>query len=77
MFRGAGWNVIKVIWGRHWDPLLARDRSAILEAPHDGGGRRRVPDLQEPRRRIRCASTSSHTRAEGDGATIPTRTSGT
>ena len=24
-FRGAGWNVIKVIWGRHWDPLLARD----------------------------------------------------
>ncbi|HVI93237.1 MAG TPA: pyruvate dehydrogenase (acetyl-transferring), homodimeric type, partial [Anaeromyxobacter sp.] len=22
-FRGAGWNVIKVIWGRHWDPLLA------------------------------------------------------
>jgi len=24
-FRGAGWNVIKVIWGRYWDPLLARD----------------------------------------------------
>nr|VFJ90162.1 MAG: pyruvate dehydrogenase E1 component [Candidatus Kentron sp. LFY] len=24
-FRGAGWNVIKVIWGRHWDPLIARD----------------------------------------------------
>jgi len=29
-FRGAGWNVIKVIWGRHWDPLLARDRSGAL-----------------------------------------------
>jgi pyruvate dehydrogenase E1 component len=29
-FRGAGWNVIKVVWGRHWDSLLARDRSGIL-----------------------------------------------
>jgi len=29
-FRGAGWNVIKVIWGRHWDPLLARDKNGIL-----------------------------------------------
>jgi pyruvate dehydrogenase E1 component len=25
VFRGAGWNVIKVIWGREWDPLLAND----------------------------------------------------
>ncbi len=30
-FRGAGWNVIKVIWGRHWDPLLARDRTGALQ----------------------------------------------
>ncbi|HYQ99640.1 MAG TPA: pyruvate dehydrogenase (acetyl-transferring), homodimeric type, partial [Casimicrobiaceae bacterium] len=29
-FRGAGWNVIKVVWGRHWDPLFARDKSGIL-----------------------------------------------
>ena len=29
-FRGAGWNVIKVIWGSHWDPLLARDQSGLL-----------------------------------------------
>src|SRR5438105_5077220 len=29
-FRGAGWNVIKVIWGRHWDPLLTRDKNGIL-----------------------------------------------
>jgi pyruvate dehydrogenase E1 component len=29
-FRGAGWNVIKVIWGTHWDPLLARDKKGIL-----------------------------------------------
>ncbi len=30
VFRGAGWNVIKVIWGREWDDLLHRDRDGIL-----------------------------------------------
>jgi pyruvate dehydrogenase E1 component len=30
IFRGAGWNVIKVIWGSGWDPLIANDRSGIL-----------------------------------------------
>ena len=30
MFRGAGWNVIKVIWGREWDALLAKDRDGLL-----------------------------------------------
>src|SRR3989440_12492357 len=29
-FRGAGWNVIKVIWGRDWDPLLAQDTDGVL-----------------------------------------------
>ncbi len=29
-FRGAGWNVIKVIWGSRWDALLARDKKGIL-----------------------------------------------
>ena len=29
-FRGAGWNVIKVIWGSDWDPILARDREGLL-----------------------------------------------
>jgi len=29
-FRGARWNVIKVIWGADWDPLLARDTSGLL-----------------------------------------------
>ncbi len=29
-FRGAGWNVIKVIWGSDWDPLLAKDRDGLL-----------------------------------------------
>jgi pyruvate dehydrogenase E1 component len=29
-FRGAGWNVIKLIWGAYWDPLLARDKEGLL-----------------------------------------------
>ena len=30
VFRGSGWNVIKVIWAREWDQLLARDVDGIL-----------------------------------------------
>ena len=30
IFGGAGWNVIKVVWGREWDPLLAQDREGAL-----------------------------------------------
>jgi len=30
-FRGAGWNVIKLIWGSYWDPLLARDKDGLLQ----------------------------------------------
>ncbi|QDW66514.1 pyruvate dehydrogenase (acetyl-transferring), homodimeric type [Luteimonas granuli] len=29
-FRGAGWNVVKTIWGSYWDPLLARDHDGML-----------------------------------------------
>ena len=35
IFRGAGWNVIKVVWGRHWDPLLQADKGGILQARMD------------------------------------------
>ena len=39
-FRGDGWNVIKVIWGSYWDPLLARDREGrllrVMEETVDG-----------------------------------------
>ena len=30
-FLGAGWNVIKVLWGSRWDPLLARDQKGLLK----------------------------------------------
>ncbi|MGO1892636.1 MAG: pyruvate dehydrogenase (acetyl-transferring), homodimeric type, partial [Luteimonas sp.] len=29
-FRGAGWNVLKLIWGSYWDPLLAKDKDGML-----------------------------------------------
>src|SRR5690349_1715018 len=29
-FRGSGWNVLKVVWGGNWDPLLAKDRHGVL-----------------------------------------------
>jgi len=30
VFKGAGWNVVKVLWGRHWDPLFERDTTGLL-----------------------------------------------
>ena len=30
LFRGAGWNVIKLLWAREWDPLLAADTNGVL-----------------------------------------------
>ena len=30
VFRGAGWNVLKLVWGSYWDPLLARDTNGVL-----------------------------------------------
>ena len=56
LFRGAGWNVIKVVWGRLWDPLLEKDSAARKPgpaAPPYGRVRgRRIPGLQEKRRRL-------------------------
>ena len=58
-FRGAGWNVIKVIWGGYWDPLLLRDTNGLLLKRMEEARRRRVPDLQVEGRRLSCASISS------------------
>lgn len=35
IFRGAGWNVIKLVWGRHWDALLAADKDGLLQQRMD------------------------------------------
>jgi pyruvate dehydrogenase E1 component len=45
-FRGAGWNVIKVIWGSYWDPLLAKDKTGLLMKRMEECRRRRVPDFK-------------------------------
>ncbi|MFT4614818.1 MAG: pyruvate dehydrogenase E1 component [Bacteroidia bacterium] len=34
-FRGAGWNTLKVIWGRLWDPLLEKDKTGLLQKRMD------------------------------------------
>ncbi len=34
-FRGAGWNVIKVVWGRQWDPLFEKDKFGLLQQRMD------------------------------------------
>ena len=31
VFRGAGWNALKVVWGSYWDPLLAKDTNGVLK----------------------------------------------
>ena len=70
LFRGAGWNVIKVIWGREWDDLLARDVDGVLVEQMNNDARRRVPEVLGRRRRLHpgallrartraCASSSS------------------
>ena len=50
-FRGAGWNVIKVLWGDDWDDLLATRHQGSAAPTHGRVRRRRVPALQGPGRR--------------------------
>ena len=45
-FRGAGWDVIKVLWGREWDKLFAADTDRRSGPDHERDPRRRLPDLQ-------------------------------
>ena len=51
-FRGAGWNVIKVIWAREWDELLARDVDGAARPADERHARRRVPEVQRRGRRL-------------------------
>ena len=67
-FRGAGWNVVKVIWGSRWDPLLAARPRGSPAGAHERGARRRLPDLQVAQRRLRArALLRRQAGAEGDG----------
>ena len=55
VFRGAGWNVIKVIWGSYWDPLLARDRKGLL--------RQRMEEAVDGEYQVYKARGGAYTRA--------------
>ena len=45
IFRGAGWNVIKVIWGDDWDPLAGKGRDGPAGQAHGRSRRRPVPEV--------------------------------
>ena len=61
-FRGAGWNVIKVIWGSDWDELFARDHIRHAAEAHGRVRRRRISELTRPR--------AAHTSARSSSANI-------
>ena len=46
LFAGAGWHVIKLVWGSDWDGLFARDRDGALARAFAQHRRRPVPDLR-------------------------------
>ena len=75
-FRGAGWNVIKVVWGREWDDLLARDHDGalrnLMNVTPDGDyqtykaeiGRLRARELLRPRPARARARQGPHRRPD-------------
>ncbi|HEV2769404.1 MAG TPA: pyruvate dehydrogenase (acetyl-transferring), homodimeric type [Solirubrobacteraceae bacterium] len=60
VFRGAGWNVIKLIWGSRWDPLLAAD--------HDGLLRRRMGEAVDGEYQVYKARDGAYVREHFFGA---------
>jgi pyruvate dehydrogenase E1 component len=54
VFRGAGWNVIKVVWGSRWDPLLRKDTTGIL--------RRRMEEVVDGEYQAYISSNGAHVR---------------
>ena len=67
-FRGAGWNVIKNIWGSRWDPTSGPGPRGSPPRADERGARRRLPDVQVAQRRLRPrALLRRQAGAEGDG----------
>ena len=62
-FSGAGWNVIKVIWGSRWDPLL--------EADHDGLLRRRMMEAVDGEYQVFKARDGAYVREKFFGSPYP------
>ena len=72
-FRGAGWNVIKVIWGTHWDALLARDKKGILMQRMMECVDGEYQTFKCEGRRVRARVFLQHARAEGAGRRLVRR----
>ena len=72
LLRGCGWNVIKVIWGRRWDELLARDVDGVLAQQDEHDPRRRLPDARHRVRRLhpRALLRPGPTPAQARGAPL-------
>ena len=60
LFRGAGWNVIKLVWGRNWDPLLAKDPKGLL--------RKRMMEVLDGDYQAYAARDGAHVRERFFGA---------
>ncbi len=73
-FRGAGWNVIKVLWGSDWDPLFERDTEGLLVKRLGRNGRRRVSEAHRGigRLRSRARFRRRSAAARSWSSTIPT-----
>ena len=68
VFRGAGWNVIKVVWGSYWDPLLARDTKGLLRKLMMETVDGEYQNVQGVRRRLYArAFLRQVSRAQGNG----------
>ncbi len=72
-FRGAGWNVIKLVWGTQWDTLLLRDKKGILKQRMMDRRRRRVPDLQGQGRGLRPRAFLQYSGTQGTGRRLDRR----
>jgi pyruvate dehydrogenase E1 component len=67
LFAGAGWNVIKVLWGSEWDVLFARDATTRCCANFRRDRRRQIPEARRQRRRLQPRISSRRTRSARAG----------
>ena len=70
-FRGAGWNVVKVVWGRQWDDLLAQDVDGAAAQRHELHAGRPVPDLLGRERRLHPREVLRHRPAAAQDGRAP------
>ena len=75
-FRGAGWNVIKVVWGSDWDDLFARDTTGILQKRLGEDRRWRIPDIEHQGRRVPSRESVQHAGVARTGGAPVRRTAG-